>query len=632
MSSVESYKKALTNLVDGQRRLTAELQRMKAVNEEQEKELMAARRTVSLVKTRVSQFAQFLRSTPLLVAVYKTAEFARLCSEGDFTLTETPKITAELSEFYQCALGHVDGGSGRSNLPRALSPGSQCSPLSRTVSPPIINGNGAACSAECSSLSAGLVNALVGPDDDAPQAVEEPVRPNFGAVEKAMEIRRRSIGSGRDSPTPAGSPVLVAGHNVHRTPATTSVDHGAQCELLLASTTPTANLPVPSNFLDRALPTYLTALSPALKADAEEHYHRMQSASIPGEGDVKVAQLEASLKHTQQQLAIARSTVVSIRARLEDVLFKYQRVAAQAAASLSRGGNGYAAMTSSSVFDHVDVPHLPCNEPLAASLPPLFPSTPRPPTQSRASLLMSRGGVRAAHKQHEDEGANSPPNNNDHQHLSSSSSVLSYFVEDVCTLLRDARAMLSDLDMIHWRLASHHQHGGEDEVSSRPEQLWRGRSRQNGRTHKFNSSNKVEPSAASHNNNNNSTDGEKQHPFRTCAPHVLARIAELLTASLKAAGHDAPRFSTIHQTTMRHPSKRTGGKHCRRDDIEDIHEMLQRCWTMLVSFLDAQVHHAQTKVFIREPKLDEWMRQSPPLASLVKAASAPDPKMDESLM
>lgn len=105
MASLNAYKRALTDLVDGQRRLTSELKKLKQIHEDTEVELIKTKQTLEILKTRVSQFSLFLRSTPELLPAYKTAEYANLSCEGDLTLLDTPKIGAQLAEFYRNSSG-----------------------------------------------------------------------------------------------------------------------------------------------------------------------------------------------------------------------------------------------------------------------------------------------------------------------------------------------------------------------------------------------------------------------------------------------------------------------------------------------------------------------------------------------
>jgi hypothetical protein len=700
MSSIESYKKALTNLVDGQRRLTSELRRMKSVNEELESETIALRKTSTILKTRVSQFSQFLRSTPSLLLVYKTAEYARLGSDGDITLAETPKITAELAEFFR-TVSQMDGSVSASRISRnaVVSPTQSLNATLKTLSPPSDDALSRARSASVASSSFGVDLGEAQPQvtsssNDAPL----PKECSDKAIHASIEVA--SVSSGKDSPLPVH--VRLEAVNVPNMQTATLVDHPCtmpailmastevQCELLptatsrvlLPSTHPAAPHR-PSHFVDRWLPPYLSTLSPALKRDAEdilfqlhtvglekdslssaEHQGNTAPGSLPsatalvadasalpssqqGGTHDKMALCVAQLMMTQQQLAVARSSVASMRARLEDVMLKYQKTAAALVLATKCNASASSHGSSSSVIDgwggegeRTSVRGTPDMFPMLPAIP--TPSTPRPPTQSRTGGRdgVSRNSTRqgkerkpftetvlptvGVHWEHSAAAASSS--------AALSSSLLTYFVEDVCSLLRDARTTLFDLDKLHWRLASYNRH-----VSAATSSI----SQQNQHSDRSGRHRTTTPQAPLPTHNDvhlHREDAKRNHPFHTCTSPVLARIAEVLTTSLKE-GREAPRFLTnTFGGTARTTLSRAGGnrQHQQQQNVwldseadgSEVSSMLQHCWQMLVDFLDGQVHHAQTMVFVREPNLDVCIRQSPTLASLVAQATAPDvPKL-----
>lgn len=698
MSSVESYKKALTNLVDGQRRLTTELRRMKTVNEEQEAELLMLRKSSSVLKTRVSQFSQFLRSTASLAPVYKTVEYARLGSDGDIAINETPKITAELAEFFRTVTQLEGSTSSRASRNAGASQS-----LIRALSPLSDDGHPRVRSTSVASSST-LPN---DPADDAlrasisvaPQELPLPKEVLDKSVNVSSEVV--SVGSGKDSPLPI---TVLMGHAVD-VPSTTLgmprlqgsdvstrtvvfAHAETQCELLLSSATPiigtappsgpsTARQPErPSHFVDRWLPPYLSSLSPSLKRDAEDILFRIhttadtsdtstgQIADVSNAGvtavaegtqsttlgapseenpNANMAKCVAQLMLTQQQLAMARSSVASMRARLEDVMHKYQKASAALVALSKPSAASTSANMASSFLDGWGsdaalgaTSATPEMFPMLPAIP--MPSTPRPPTQSRSGgMLPSRGGQRGKHVHKLDATISSHlPSigtfsgdsvlNASPSLVDAASSLLTYFVEDVCGLLRDARLALTDLDKLHWRLASHEQHYGSDATIKRNKQQQHHAMRPAGQ-------------------GSTRDEVKRTHPFHTCTSPVLARIAEVLTMSLKE-GREAPRFSASSASTgalghlaaaarvsnsraghRRHPHEPLISPNLTAEghpQLTEIALLVQSCWHMLVEFLDAQVHHAQTMVFVREPNLDAWMQQSPTLAALVAQATTPD--------
>nr|ACI16005.1 hypothetical protein [Bodo saltans] len=683
---------------------------MKSANEDLESEILVLRKTSSMLKTRVSQFTQFLRSTPSLMSVYKTAEYARLGSDGDITLTETPKITAELAEFFRTVIQLEASGSSRVSR-NAVSPTLSLNAALRAVSPP--NGDDALSRARSASVASSSF---------APECGEVPTTTAAAAssgseaplpkecFDKSIHalVEVTSVSSGKDSPLPmqevdaAPRFAMLAPHHRYTLPEVLMTSSEVQCELLTAANshlnlaTVVAGSPPfenrPSHFVDRWLPPYLSTLSPALKRDAEdilfkihtvglekedtstmmstggEHEQQLPDLASTSEAAAatdgsshdhhKMARCVAQLMMTQQQLAVARSSVASMRSRLEDMMLKYQKTASALVQATKSGAHSSSSQQSPVSFMDGSLGGGEGGERAitraAGATPDMFPmlpaiplpSTPRPPTQSRTGGRdgLSRHGTRGkqhAHKLNFDEGLlpSSISSPWEHSAVSSSahSSLLTYFVEDVCSLLRDARTTLFDLDKIHWRLVSHSH---KDASTSSPHTNER---------HTHNSRHRTTTTTTttvlSHNDVHlHREESKRNHPFHTCTSPVLARIAEVLTISLRN-GREAPRFLTniypSTSSTIRQTYSRAGGsrqQHNHSSVMEafsdassggsELSSMLQHCWQMLVDFLDGQVHHAQTMVFVREPNLDVWMRESPTLASLVAQAAAPDvPKL-----
>ncbi|CUG90308.1 Hypothetical protein, putative [Bodo saltans] len=625
-----------------------------------------------MLKTRVSQFTQFLRSTPSLMSVYKTAEYARLGSDGDITLTETPKITAELAEFFRTVIQLEASGSSRVSR-NAVSPTLSLNAALRAVSPP--NGDDALSRARSASVASSSF---------APECGEVPTTTAAAAssgseaplpkecFDKSIHalVEVTSVSSGKDSPLPmqevdaAPRFAMLAPHHRYTLPEVLMTSSEVQCELLTAANshlnlaTVVAGSPPfenrPSHFVDRWLPPYLSTLSPALKRDAEDILFKIHTVGLEKEDTSTM--MSTGGEH-EQQLAVARSSVASMRSRLEDMMLKYQKTASALVQATKSGAHSSSSQQSPVSF--MDgwgggeggeraitraAGATPDMFPMLPAIP--LPSTPRPPTQSRTGGRdgLSRHGTRGkqhAHKLNFDEGLlpSSISSPWEHSAVSSSahSSLLTYFVEDVCSLLRDARTTLFDLDKIHWRLVSHSH---KDASTSSPHTNER---------HTHNSRHRTTTTTTttvlSHNDVHlHREESKRNHPFHTCTSPVLARIAEVLTISLRN-GREAPRFLTniypSTSSTIRQTYSRAGGsrqQHNHSSVMEafsdassggsELSSMLQHCWQMLVDFLDGQVHHAQTMVFVREPNLDVWMRESPTLASLVAQAAAPDvPKL-----
>lgn len=179
--------------------------------------------------------------------------------------------------------------------------------------------------------------------------------------------------------------------------------------------------------------------------------------------------------------------------------------------------------------------------------------------------------------------------------------VLSYFVEDVCSLLRDTRFALADLDVLHWRVAWFQEQQTPALPRDTPAAAGTVCPPSSSHSHRKVKSREADP---------NSIALAPCGVFSDVSDETLLRAAELAHISFED-DRVPPRFLVWLD------EPRGGGT---SKEVSDAAALLKSCWMMLLQFMSAQVKHAQTMMFAREPRLRDMMASLPSIKQTVAAA------------
>lgn len=638
--SVESYKRALTELVDGQRRLTAELKKLQRVNETLENQAVTFKQTIEVLKTRVSQFAQFLRSTPELLAVYKTIEFAKMASEGDLGLFEAPKIAVELFEFYKTLVA-AQNARRQSATTNALF----ASVNTDSLAP-----------AEVLSLS---INAerrqsrqlKKGPPSDggvssptvAPQINNELASSGANMPERFTLASSQSF---YDSATPKANREDSVVMSVERCDAECQTDSNAQNQSQDADDdgTKANESEVGEEATSSTLPE---ELGQVVDEEVKKQDDAAKCSSVVQLRSHREKELEHELQSSRDQLQKSHEREVVLQKHVQRLIAQTQVLQEQGAlasaqqqklqnevkslstkggansscndgllpqlpqAGSSRQGGRRPAPVRMPMFPGVSNDAHKADNKAQCSGGAVFPQLPIPPPSRARRLLRSQervdGDAAVQLKESQREDADF-----------SSGLLLTYFVEDVCNLLKDVRTTLSDMEAAHWRIAvnslktvlspkRHHNNGtlsGGEPVAAATAAPPQG--------------------AETSSSPSSSSPSEKAHPTITSGIGGdygnLVRIAELLEYNLK--DRPKPRFFAwigdgIPQGSMRGNPTASSSK-----ALEGPAKLLELCWTTLVQLFDSQLRHAQTMLLAREPNVLSMMKQSLYFASYINGVSS----------